>query len=346
MKVRDSNFELLRIIAILMVLVLHANFFALEGPSVAQINNHTIESTIRIFIQSVCVIAVDVFVMISGWYGIRHSWTGLGNLIFQTLYYGCLLFAISLFINSGESILIGVRDIFLLSSSNWFIKAYLLLYLIAPMLNGFVENSTKKQLKYILIGFLTFQTLYGWIAASSTEYFCGGYSPLSFFGLYLLARYIRHYTPKWSQYSIKKDLFVILCIILGEVIMCIVPSMIFKNSNAVWGYNFYTYISPTTIIVSLYTIILFSKLNFENKSINRLALSSFAVYLVYVNPNALTPYKIFFFNLYQNHSYYEYWVLVFGIVIILYLLVTLLDSGRIILWYRLKTHINIYHYNN
>ena len=72
-KVRDSNFELLRIVAISMVLILHADFFSLEGPSAADIMSDLSGSSMRILIQALTISAVDIFVMISGYYGIQHS---------------------------------------------------------------------------------------------------------------------------------------------------------------------------------------------------------------------------------------------------------------------------------
>jgi len=64
-EVRQSNFELLRIIAILLVLLLHADFFALNGPSVNEIESNTIDSTLRILFQTL----VDDKIQI---YAVKH----------------------------------------------------------------------------------------------------------------------------------------------------------------------------------------------------------------------------------------------------------------------------------
>lgn len=50
-KQRDSNFELLRIIAILLVLVLHADFLSLEGPYPSEIVESPLDSFLRIFFR-------------------------------------------------------------------------------------------------------------------------------------------------------------------------------------------------------------------------------------------------------------------------------------------------------
>lgn len=49
LKIRESNFELLRIIAMVMVLILHADFVALGHPDSVEIQRYPIISVIRIF---------------------------------------------------------------------------------------------------------------------------------------------------------------------------------------------------------------------------------------------------------------------------------------------------------
>ena len=73
---------------------------------------------------------------------------------------------------------------------NWFIKAYLGLYIIAPVLNAFVNNAEKKAFQKVLLSFFIFQTAYSWISGGAV-FFEGGYSTMSFIGLYLLARYVK-----------------------------------------------------------------------------------------------------------------------------------------------------------
>jgi len=48
-KIRESNFELLRIIAMFMVLVLHADFQALGEPTRADIISSPLTSSLKVF---------------------------------------------------------------------------------------------------------------------------------------------------------------------------------------------------------------------------------------------------------------------------------------------------------
>ena len=90
---RESNFELLRIISMIMVLAIHANFFSTGELSIEDTQNYFIQSILRCFSHSLCVGAVNTFVLISGYFGIRYKNRGLANLLFQ-----CLFFSIGIYI--------------------------------------------------------------------------------------------------------------------------------------------------------------------------------------------------------------------------------------------------------
>ena len=64
-KERDSNLELLRIIAMLLVLMVHADFKALDTPTVGEIINNPESSFLRFLCESISIICVNVFIFIT-----------------------------------------------------------------------------------------------------------------------------------------------------------------------------------------------------------------------------------------------------------------------------------------
>ena len=94
-KQRDSNMELLRIIAMLLVMIVHADFRALSCPSTLDTNLYPDSSFLRFFVESVSIICVNVFVLLSGWFGIRLKKERLLELGFQVLFFGALCLFIS-----------------------------------------------------------------------------------------------------------------------------------------------------------------------------------------------------------------------------------------------------------
>ena len=245
--------------------------------------------------------------MISGWFGIRPSLKSFCNLIFQVVFYLILLYILAHATGHASVSITDIKHLLLASPSNWFIKSYFCLYIFASALNFLVEHASRKQFRNILVAFYTFQILFGWLFPTATNYIQGGYSPISFMGLYLLAQYVRRYQPTWSQWRIRYDMLCYITLAIVVTLICFVPSYIGIMPNAVYGYNLLTYISPSTIATSLLMMIMISKLHFASNVVNRLAQSCFAVYLVYVSPWVLPLYCDFFKSFYTSHQGLFYW---------------------------------------
>jgi len=70
-EMRDSNMELLRIVAMLLVLVTHADFKALSTLGIDDYDLNATSVILRFLTESASIIAVNVFVLLTGWYGIK-----------------------------------------------------------------------------------------------------------------------------------------------------------------------------------------------------------------------------------------------------------------------------------
>lgn len=175
-----------------LVLVVHASFKVNGRPDLFDFENRPFPSFTITAFESLSIVCVNVFVLISGWFGIKPSLRGFGNLIFQCLYFVLLSYVISIFAGwTTISIKELVKSILFTSLGYWFIPAYVGLYILSPALNFFIKSATQKQYKITLISFFVFQTIWGW--SNIAPFICKGYSCFSFIGLYLLARYIRIY---------------------------------------------------------------------------------------------------------------------------------------------------------
>lgn len=195
---RQSNMELLRIVAMFLILLLHANGFSSPLPTGKTLAAAPVTGLARLALQTVSVVSVDVFVLISGWFGIRASVRGFMNFAVQCLFWSVglwLLFAVAW---KGALSAKGLASAVYFTSDCWFVKSYVVLYLLSPILNAFIERASRAQMLLILTFFYLFQTLYGWLGDLS--YFQQGYSPLAFIGLYLLAAFAhKHLNNKLLQ---------------------------------------------------------------------------------------------------------------------------------------------------
>ena len=71
-QMRDSNIELLRIVSMILVMVVHADYVSFGPPTQTDISNSFLYSFSRSGIEAISAICVNVFVLISGWFGIRY----------------------------------------------------------------------------------------------------------------------------------------------------------------------------------------------------------------------------------------------------------------------------------
>lgn len=166
-KDRDSNFELLRIIAMILLLGVHANFLSIGRPTFEEFETNSVSTGFRIITQSICIICVNVFVLLSGWYGIKPKMEKLCDFLFQVFFFSIFIFIISAIINPKQTLCLkGFLSLFLLDKGLWFVKAYLLLYICSPVINRFMENSSSKQIRVFLIAFYSFQIIFGWFIVS------------------------------------------------------------------------------------------------------------------------------------------------------------------------------------
>lgn len=86
-KVRESNFELLRNLAMFMVLVIHANFVSLPRPLTDELVSSPGPTAFRYYIESLGIVCVDVFVLISGWFRVNTNARSVIGFVFQVLFF-------------------------------------------------------------------------------------------------------------------------------------------------------------------------------------------------------------------------------------------------------------------
>lgn len=278
---RDSNIELLRIIAMVMVLVLHADINALGTPSSVEINDKPVVSIARIILDMMSVGAVNIFVLISGWFTIKPSVKGFSSFIFQWLFFSVGIYAILVLIGQTEISIGGLARCLALTDAPyyWFIPSYICLYIFSPVLNAFVNTSSQKEFRIVILAFFIFQTLYSFISGGA-EFLMKGYSALSFIGLYLLAAYVKKYidiTVVHRRYYLYS--YIVLSLILSFVFVVCRINGIGPVTSRILSYS-----NPLVISSSLLLLLYFTQLSFKSVIVNSISRSSFAVYLLHCSP--------------------------------------------------------------
>lgn len=192
LKLRFSNIELLRIISMLMVILSH---YYCHG----NFPEDSFLSANKIVMQLLSCggkIAVDIFVIISGYFLVtqKFSWLKLSKFLSTTYFWSLsvLIFSISLFgIESLRPDLIQ-KSLIPITPISWFARAYLHLYLIFPLLNKLIYRLEKKKLLLIISSLL----IVFFVVPTIKNVALGGYgnSLFMFSCLYFIGAYLRLYT--------------------------------------------------------------------------------------------------------------------------------------------------------
>lgn len=322
--------ELLRIIAMALVVVCHTNFWAIGEPSLDMCTNEPIKAFAQYFVESIAVVCVNCFIFISGWFSIKLTKRGFVNLVFQLLFYSTLVYLIFMALGLVRS---NIKDFLLHSdfiSNFWFIRAYIPLFLLSPIMNLFIEHAGKRTARTTLLAYAFLDIVLGW--GIDLLHIGGGYNLFHLCLIYLIARYIRVYGGKWFTLSKWHDLSIYLLISIGTAVLIFIMAFV---SPAVWHHSgrMFLYNSPLVIIASVYLALFFTKLDFKSKLVNMVGASCFAVFLIHGDSLIASPYvEPLCKNLFFNNNIFYFSIMITLLIIALFVVAFLVDQVRQWLW--------------
>jgi surface polysaccharide O-acyltransferase-like enzyme len=312
-----------------LVLTLHGYGVALGLPSKAEFLLSPLSVSVRSVIESLSIVCVNVFVLISGWFGIKPSIKGFASFLFQCLFFSACISVFAPLFGIGEPFSwADIGHVFFFGKYYyWFVKCYLCLYILSPILNTFVQSADRKTFLIVLLGFFAIQTIYGWTGTMGD--FDRGFSVVSFVGLYLLARYIKLHGGSAFRFNKWADLFLYfgLSFILAASYIVSITQGLEKVAS-----HLFVYINPLVIVSSVFLLLFFSKIDIKSATINYLARSAFAVYLLHLNTKIWDSFLDTCYNLYVNLSFSRAILLILLFISAVFAIAILIDQIRLLLW--------------
>lgn len=292
-KERQSNIELLRILAIGGVIILHYN-----NPSGGGGISYAAEGSLNFYtlylLESLFVCAVDLFMLISGYFMCgskkRSLWKPI-ELIVQVIVFreaiylgkAALGFA-SFSVKSAVGALI---------PANYFVILYCVVYMLSPYINVMLDKLSEKSFRTLVIIlvclFSVYPTVVDVLGEIRGDQFIGlssigmygsqwGYSIVNFLLMYLLGAYLKKGNAgilKWNSGKLTTLLF-------ADVLLMVCWARVndyvgFFTERSAWEYC-----SPLVICSAVMLFILFSRINLGvNKAVNSLAEGVFTVFLLH-----------------------------------------------------------------
>lgn len=261
-KIRESNFELLRLVAMFFIVWYH-----LLLKFIVDIDNTPIFKSMYLPLH----VAVICFVLISGYFHIKPSLRGGGKLLFPLLIYYVPLTLYEIVCNDMA---IG-NLMFFSKTPYWFIRTYFYLFLIAPVINSFISNNKSR---IYLLTILLFMAVYmGWLMHDRSM--DDGKNLVLFIFVYVIGDSLRHYQKEIDKIN---SVLLLVIYLLLNVLLVFLYNM-YSGSfivDTVWALS-YPYNSPVLIFNAILLFLLFGRLHLRSRIVNWLASSVFAVYILH-----------------------------------------------------------------
>lgn len=334
---RKSNIELLRLLCMLVLPFLHFCVFSLP-QSVSYTEQCGFWAQFPKILCSFMTLQVNIFVLISGWFGIHTSIKKIINFYLICVFYGLVTYGLSLLLPDStfsiKTFLVSFLPFSFLPGW-WFVKAYLFLMLLAPIFNIAIEHMSKREYIWLLFA-LTFINVYcGFFARQVINpdgcnfmqvvymYFVGRYLALH---VSIDNRKMRHYSAVCSIIGVAMYAFVWM---INDTCLHLVNSLTFFNNN-----------NPWTLFNSIAIFLFFTTLSFQNRSINWLAKGVFSVYLVHTSVWLSSYWNSSMAAIYDAYSPGIAWLIVAAICSIYFFSVLCFDHIRVLITDPLTMMIN------
>lgn len=315
---RNSNFELMRILSMLFIIIGH---ILLHGRFIANCGTPTLKIVLEI-ILFIIIVHVNSYVLLMGYFQSKSKFkfSKLLKLFLQVIFFSIVLFLTCVKIGwiKNYNIVDFINNILPSTISNyWFVNAYIITYLFSDIINKIISKLSRQEYKILLV--------VCFIVLSVIPYVSGykildnnGYTFYNFIYLYLIGGYLRCY-PMKETYHLKKMstngyrillIFAFIAIAFFNYLICDFAFRIRGTGNLVNEFSNriliskLSYSTPFVICQSIVYFEFFRTINIKSKFINFISSCTFGVYLFHEYPAVRD--NIYMFLKIDNGIFYGY----------------------------------------
>ena len=230
-KERESNFELCRLVCMFYIVFYH---LIIHVPGLYQ------EVSWARPLRTLMHIGVVVFVMISGYFGIRRSLRGFLKIALAVSFYNLFGILVAHFVYEQPFELISLLTVLLPVSNGgyWFITTYVILFLLSPYVNQVLDSLEKRNYWVYLTTLAVLVFYFGGIHQLEI---CDGRGILAFLLSYSIGHFIHRFFPNGANIPIVRNYpvlcYLVLCTII-YILIAFTPTFICRGINFLsFGYN-------------------------------------------------------------------------------------------------------------
>lgn len=269
---RNSNHELLRLIAMYMIVFIHANMFLgtfCTGKYFTFFNG---------LVNGICNIGVSCFILISGYYGVSFNIRKLVKMecmmiVFSLMETGMLLIVFPEQMHGAALLEQLVKSVFpFVTRKYWFYSCYVCLMLLSGYIQRLIElldrAAFRKLLLTMIVLFSVFPTLFYFEIIPDN-----GKGLVQMIMVYMIGRYIRMYQDVQLTHEKKYLIFVFLLLWAVNGVSHEIPIRIGGIYHHLCKDN-----SITNLVMAVLLFYMFKGLTFRSAIINKAAAYIFAVF--------------------------------------------------------------------
>lgn len=277
-KMRDSNFELLRIICMMFIFLYHY----INYGGILNVGSYTINKLTALFLYSGGRVGVNIFILIMGYFMIKSKFKikKVLKMIFQVFFYSSILAVIGVHRLHANFEVISIWEYLTptLSALYWFATYYIIVYLVSPFLNKLIKALGKSGCEKLIISggvILSVIPTISYRITFASEFFTW------FVYMYIIGAYIREYNFEFKNKNTAKILT--LAYPIFSFLIVVISILINKYFNLNLDITHFEGLYCLPVVVgSIAMFMWFKNLHIkENKIINFFGKTSFAVYLLH-----------------------------------------------------------------
>ena len=274
---RQSNIELLRVIAITAIICHHV---LVHGMGIYNVPISELDWLYNI-VNSLCYTGVNIFILISGYFSIRFSWQKLLHLFLMCAVVAGLGYLWHCYrddMSIGRNFI--YTTMFAFSRSGlWYVLPYVCLFLLSPFINPLLEQLSKRDFNKLLIVLLVISCYFGWFWQNDVNK--NGFCLMQFVTMYAVGYYIKRYNVhkimRISAWGGVISAFVIMQSLLVYYLL-LAEGRSFPPIPTIFAYN-----SPFLMIASVGCMCMFLNMEIRSRVVNFVAMTTFGVYLIHCN---------------------------------------------------------------
>lgn len=329
MKKRDSKYELLRIIAMFLIVLHHSIIHGVFDTNLENIANNMVNTEILTILESGGKIGVFWFILITGFF-MSNSNISIKKMIklwlpifFWSL---SLCICITLITNNGLKLINIFKSMFpIIFNQYWFMTAYFFMYLLIPFLNVIIKSLKSKYqiITFVFLGLILIITSVG--TTTEIKTFFGedaGSMLLNFCIIYCWGGLIKRQQRYLSKSILSKKTFIFAIISILAIVIQVLFILFFKTKSIfIWKIIKQLVTGPWTlgiVIVATLSFIKVSELDIHyNPVVNRIASTTFGIYLISDNSyvRSFLWHTVFHTNIMLSKPYIVAYVIVISIIV-------------------------------